>query len=71
MIMSRKCPWDWALRSHASAAVLSGFRIQQQLVQGEGQGGVGLVSPDSLGEIGQDAEVVIDHPGGVTLAVVD
>ncbi len=55
----------------SSAAVLSGLRIQQQLVQGKGQGGVGLVPPDSGGEIGEDAEVVIDHPGGMTLAWVD
>ena len=66
MMMSRKCRWDRALRSH-----LSGLRIQQQLVQGKGQGGVGLVPPESFGEIGQDAEVVLDHPGGMPLAWVD
>ena len=53
------------------SAILSGLRIQQQLVQGKGQGGVGLVPPESFGEIGQDAEVVLDHPGGMPLAWVD
>ena len=70
-MMSRKCRQDRPCDTIPLLKFLSGLCIQRQLVQGEGQGGVGLVPPDSGGEIGQHAEVVIDHPGGVTLAWVD